>query len=165
MSFTCNICGKRHEGWPALSFDAPYNYHVLSDEDRSTTGYLDSDSCTIKRLKQTDRFIRCTLLQKVNEHCEDLNYGLWVSLSEKSFNDYKENFNNENHEAGYFGYISNLLPDYDSTLNIPMNVYIQRGTTRPLVAPHTDIDHSFAKDYFDGISKQIAEKRISAITG
>jgi hypothetical protein len=94
-----------------------------------------------------------------------LEYGLWVSMSEKSFADYKENFNNKNHEVGYFGYLTNLLPDYDNTLNIPMNVYTKKGTARPVIAPHTGIDHPFAKDYFDGISREKANKRISAILG
>jgi hypothetical protein len=66
-----------------------------------------------------DRFIRCTLTQKLIDHCEDLEYALWVSLSEKGFNDYFENFNNENHEAKYFGWLCNHLPDYEFPESFP----------------------------------------------
>ena len=73
---------------------------------------------------QTDTFIRCTLTQKVIDHCEDLEYELWVSLSAKSFQDYSDNFNNENHETKYFGWLSNDLPDYDfSEGGIPRQFY------------------------------------------
>ena len=54
---------------------------------------------------------------------KDLEYGLWVSLSEKSFNDYSENFNNENHEAKYFDWLCNDLPDYKFPKSIPTTVF------------------------------------------
>ena len=48
---------------------------------------------------QTDRYVRA---QKVNDSGEGLQYKVRVSLSEKSFNDYKENFHKDEDEAVYF---------------------------------------------------------------
>ena len=93
--YNCSVCGKIHEEWPALTFDSPDNYNELSVSEKETLGYLDSDFCVINYEDQIDRFIRCILIQKVNDHCEDLHYGLWVSLSEKSYIDYKENFDKD----------------------------------------------------------------------
>jgi len=163
IKYICNCCGQEHEEWPALTFVAPDSYDHLSDAEKEQIGELDSDFCTITYADQTDRFIRVTLTQKVTDHCEDLQYGLWVSLSEKSFQDYSDNFDNENHETGYFGWLSNRLPDYTFDKSIPMNVFARPGNQRPDIAPHDDFDHPFVHDYYNGITKAEAERRIKAM--
>jgi hypothetical protein len=162
MKYTCSSCGKEHDEWPALSYISPTNYDVLSEEDKTKIGELDTDFCIIKYNDQVDRFIRCTLTQKVIDHCEDLEYGLWVSLSEKSFDNYLENFENESHETTYFGWLSNDLPEYDfSSGSVPTTVITRTGDQRPEIVPHQDYDHPFVDDYFKGITKQEAERRIN----
>lgn len=37
------------------------------------------------------------------------------------------------------------------------------GNDRPEIFPHEDFDHPFVKDYYEGITKAEAEKRINAI--
>ena len=161
IKYICSCCGKEHEEWPALVYISPTNYDTLSDEDKKNIGELDTDFCIITHSDQTDRFIRCTLTQKVIDHCEDLEYGLWVSLSDKSFQDYSDNFNNENHETKYFGWLSNDLPDYDfSEGSIPTTAYTRTGNSRPEIVPHQDFDHPFVNDYYNGITKIEAERRI-----
>ena len=160
IKFICDSCGKEHESWPALAFISPDNYNCLSDEDKREIGEIDSDLCTINYSDQIDRFIRCVMIQKVNDHCENLDYGLWVSLSEKSFQDYTENFDNENHEAKYFGWLCNDIKGYNFTESIPTTVFVTKGNNRPEIFPHQDFDHPFVKDYYEGITKIEAEKRI-----
>ena len=113
IKFKCSCCGEIHEEWPALAFISPDNYNCLSEEDKKSIGYIDSDFCTINYNDQIGRFIRCTLIQKVNDHCEDLEYGLWVSLSEKSYVDYEKNFKKDSEEKGYFGWLCNDIIDYE----------------------------------------------------
>jgi len=158
--YICESCGQEHEEWPALSFVSPTSYDALSDEDKKNIAELDSDFCVIKYPDQTDKFIRCTLTMKVNDHCENLDYGLWVSLSEKSFQDYADNFNNENHETKYFGWLSNILLDYE-VASIPTTVFTRTGNQRPEIVPHEDFDHQFVRDYYNGITKKEAERRIA----
>jgi hypothetical protein len=43
---------------------------TLSEDDKKNIGQLDTDFCVITDSDQTDRFIRCTLTQKVIDHCE-----------------------------------------------------------------------------------------------
>ena len=160
MSFKCGICGEVHDAWPALAFDSPLNYSQLNEEKKKSIAELTSDFCIIKHENQTDRFIRCTLTQKVNEHDDGLDYGIWVSLSQKSFDDYRKNFENENHETGYFGYLCNDIPGYPSTLNIYMNVYTQKSGRRPTAVPQEKFVHPFVTDFYNGITKAAAEKRI-----
>jgi hypothetical protein len=159
-TFTCEKCGMEHENWPALSYISPSNYHNLSEEEKMNLGELSSDFCIIKYPDQTDRFIRGTLTQKVLDHCDNLDYGLWVSLSENSFNDYIENFDNGNYETKYFGWLCSNLPDYDFNVSVPTTVFTRSGNQRPEIVPHEDFDHPFVNDYYHGITKAEAEKRI-----
>ena len=161
MTYTCEICGQEHDDFPALAYNAPDSYYWLTEEKKvEYNAQLDSDFCSIEYPDQTDRFIRCVLVQKVNDYCQDLEYGFWVSLSEKSFNDYKENYDNENHETGYFGWLSSTIPQYKFDIDIPTDVITKRGNSRPEIIPHHGTDHPFVKDYYNGISKAEAEKRI-----
>ena len=161
VKFKCDCCGEIHEVWPALTFISPDNYNCLSENDKSNIATKDNDFCIIKNNEQIDRFIRCTLTQKVNDHCEDLDYGLWVSLSEKSFLNYEKYFKKEGAEEGYFGWLCNDIIDYEFSESIPMNVITRENGERPELIPHKDFDHPFVKDYYNGISKAEAEKRIS----
>lgn len=161
--YICHNCGQEHSEWPALAFNSPDNYSGLSEADKAAIATIDTDFCVIKHHDQTDRFIRCSLTQTVNDHCDNLEYGLWVSLSEKSFDDYSSSFNNENHETAYFGWLCNDIPGYEFSESIPTTVFTQTGNKRPEIVPHQDFDHPFVRDYYNGISKQEAEKRIEAM--
>jgi len=160
MKYTCSCCGQEHEEWPALTYPSPTAYLMLSEEEKQNIAQLNSDFCIIRHPEQIDRFIRCTLTQKVSDHCKDLDYGLWVSLSEESFEDYSDNFTNENYETKYFGWLSNNLSDYDFKKGIPTTVFTRLGNQRPEVVPHQNFDHPFVNDYYNGITKAEAEKRI-----
>ena len=161
--YRCPDCGQIHTNWPALAFDAPSHYHMLNKTDRRNIARLDSDFCEIRHEDQTDRFIRVTLNQRVLDNCEDLNYGLWVSLSEKSYRDYWEHYNDDDHITQYFGWLCSGLPEYDSTMSIPCTVFTQPDGQRPEIVPHEDHDHPFVRDYHHGISKAEAERRVAAM--
>lgn len=159
--YICRCCGQEHEGWPALTLNSPLYYKSLSEEEKNEIAKLNSDFCLIVNGDQTDRFIRCTLTLKVIDHCDNLEYGLWVSLNEKSYQDYLDNYNNENHLTYYLGLLSNKIPDYDDTTTIPATVKTRTGNRRPEIIPHEDFDHKFVTDYYHGIPKVEAERRIN----
>lgn len=163
VEFTCSCCGKVHEEWPALAYDSPDHYALLSDEDKENIAELTSDFCMIKYPDETDRFIRGVLFQKVNDYNENLDYGIWVSLSEKSFLDYKEHFNDNEYNATYFGWICNTLEGHDYTLSIPANVCLKGDGKRPEIIPHQNHEHPFVYEYYNGIIKAEAEKRIHSM--
>ncbi|MDF2933321.1 MAG: uncharacterized protein K0R36_2652 [Chryseobacterium sp.] len=64
----------------------------------------------------------------------------------------------------YFGWLANDLPDYDYD-SIPTNVEVDNSLGRPLILPHSSHDDRFVKDYYDGISKEEAERRINVVLG
>ncbi|MFT3823535.1 MAG: DUF2199 domain-containing protein [Chitinophagaceae bacterium] len=162
-SFICSCCGKEYNEWPSLAFDSPTSYHSLSEDYKANNAELNTDFCVICHPEQTDRFIRCVLIQKVNDRCDGLQYGLWVSLSENSFNDYRENYDNENYVTQYFGWLSNNIPGYHFDTAIPTTVITKTGNQRPEIVPHDDVDHPFVKDYYNGITIEEAERRINAM--
>jgi hypothetical protein len=158
--FKCSICGKIHDELPALGFMSPLYYEILDKKDKEEIAELSSDFCVINHENQTDRFIRTTLTVPINDVCQDLDYGIWVSLSEKSFNEYQTEFKNNVEGKTYFGMISNEIPDYEeSTLGLHVNVNVQGGGIRPQITLHR-IDHKLISDLENGISIQEAEKRI-----
>jgi hypothetical protein len=159
--YICSNCGQEHDEWPALTYSAPVYYNQLTEEEKLGNAELGSDICIIHNPEQTDRFIRCTMTQKVTDHCDDLEYGLWVSLSEESFEDYLDNFENDDHVMSYFGWLSNQLPGYEDMTQIPTTVFTRTGGRRPYIVPHEDFDHPFVRDFYNGITKQEAERRIA----
>ena len=120
QEYKCGICGEIHNDYPALAYPSPDSYYWLSDDEKiKYNAYLDSDFCKIEYPNQTDRFIRVVLKQKIINSQITLEYGLWVSLSESSYNDYFLNYNNENHQTQYFGWLNNNIPDYNFQESIP----------------------------------------------
>ena len=167
MTYTCSKCGEEHEEWPALIFPAPDFYTTLSEEEKQNTS-LTPDTCIIQHGEQIDRFIRCVMVQKVNEHCQDLEYGLWVSLSEKNFVDYVDNFYNQHHKAQYFGWLSNWMPEYAEFIWVKMHITVDNSDNqRPkaFVQIVNDPDIPLVRDYFQGISKEAAKARIAKLAG
>ncbi|PSG90808.1 DUF2199 domain-containing protein [Aurantibacter aestuarii] len=158
--FKCSTCGEIHDELPALGFISPFYYDTLNEKDKKEIAELSSDFCVITHEDQTDRFIRTTLTIPVNDIYEDLDYGIWVSLSEKSFNEYKSEFKNNIDGKTYFGMISNEIPDYkESTLGLHVNVNTRSGGMRPEISVHR-IEHDIISDLENGISIEEAEKRI-----
>ena len=159
-TYICSRCGKEHKTWPALAYFTPTAYFLLTKKEKKEIARLDSDFCVIRYPDETNWFIRCTLTQKVIDHCEDLDYGLWVSLSESDFEDYSAHFKSENHQASYFGWLSNVLPDYQFKEAIPTTVITGSGDHRPQIVPMEDYDDPLVEDYYNGITKEEAERRI-----
>lgn len=162
MKYICECCGEEKEDWPALAYQAPLFYLNLPEEEMENAD-LSSDFCVVETPEYKHRFIRTVMVQEVKDSCQDLEYGIWVSLSEKNFNEYVENYDNEEFEAGYFGWLSNFLPDYHFEENIPMNVVVNNKVGRPFIYPHDNFEHPFVHDFYNGISEAEAQKRINRI--
>ncbi|KQT33084.1 hypothetical protein ASG22_17840 [Chryseobacterium sp. Leaf405] len=162
MKYICQCCGGEKEDWPAIAYSAPYPYFHLTEEELKNSE-LTSDLCIIRYSDETCYFVRTVLVQEVNESCQDLDYGIWVSLSEKSFNEYVENYDNKEFEGECFGWLASYFHNYDFNENIPTDVFINNKIGRPFVYPHESCDHPFVKDFYNGISKEEAEKRINKV--
>ena len=158
--YRCNSCGQIHTELPALGFMTPFHFDILSERDKNETAEISEDFCIIHDPEQTDRFIRTVLSIRVHDTCETLDYGIWVSLSRESFEDYQKNFKTETIEPTYFGMICNEIKDYsETTLGLHVNVQVRKGGIRPEILPH-QAEHQLIKDWENGITIEEAEKRI-----
>lgn len=162
MKYICECCGEEKEDWPALAYDSPYFYSTLSEKEMENAE-LTSDLCIVETPEYKHRFVRAVLVQEVNDDCRDLEYGVWVSLSENSFTEYVENYDNKEFKAEYFGWLSTYLPDYDFSESIPTTVVVDNTIGRPFVFPHQSFEHPFVYDFYNGITKDEAEKRINRV--
>ena len=138
----------------------PFHFDILSEREKNEIAEISEDFCIIHYPEQTDRFIRTIFSIPVHDTCETFDYGIWVSLSQESFEDYQNNFKIETIERTYFGMICNEIIDYSvTTLGLHVNVQVRKGGIRPEILPH-QAGHQLIKDWENGISIEEAEKRI-----
>lgn len=164
MSFPCSVCGELHEERPAIAFNTPHYYHILSEEDKASLATLSEDFCIIEYGDQTDRFIRAVLNIPVKDSEFNMEYGVWVSLSEKNFEHYMDHFNDDLEGETFFGYLCSSIPGYENTLLLKTNVVCGTVNQRPQVFPHaSQSDNVFVKDFTEGISQEEADRRIHLI--
>ncbi len=163
FAFTCSCCGKIHEGSPSFGFKVPDHYARLTEEQKSSVGQISSDLCTITRDEGTDYFIRAVLEVPIHGVSEPFMWGLWVSLSEKSFRRYVATYDNPVEGDGFFGWVCNKVPWYPPAGSLATDVRVQLNGDRPLLVLHhgSANDHPLIVDQRNGISvvkaQEIAE--------
>jgi hypothetical protein len=98
----------------------------------------------------------------VVDHDEDFAYGVWSSLSKDSFDRVTTLWEDPARvdEPAYFGWLSNSIPGYEETLNLPLDVKTEAIDLRPTLWLH-DGDHALVREQQRGITmarvREIAE--------
>lgn len=136
FAFKCSCCGEIHEGSPSFGFRMPDQYACLSEAQRAAMGALTEDLCTITHEDGTDRFIRAVLEVPIHGFQEPFLWGIWVSLSEKSFNRYVDTYGDPVEGDGFFGWVCNEISVYPFGESRPADVRVQLGRARPTVMLH-----------------------------
>jgi hypothetical protein len=153
-----------HEGLPRdWAFDRPAQW----DGGKGGEDWLHSDLC-----RWTDDegdpafFIRGLLTIPVLDDPEDdLRYGVWSSLSERSFERILELWDDPARvdEPAYFGWFSNVLPGYPETLHLALDVVTSDLDLRPQFVLH-EADHPLVREQREGITlervREIAELNV-----
>ena len=153
ISFTCACCGETIEGLPDLGYAAPAYYDAMSEAERAARTYLDSDVCIIDG---DNRFIRVVCPVPIIGAEAYFGWGVWVSLSEGNFARYRDSFGDRDQSklGQLFGWLSNRLPGYPDTLNLPMTVVPQDDNQRPLAWINADrADHPLYVHQREGMDK------------
>jgi hypothetical protein len=94
-------------------------------------------------------------------------YGVWSSLSKKSFERLLELWDDPRRmeEPPYFGWLSNSIPGYPETLNLKVDVITRALDARPAIELH-DADHPLVIEQRHGITmdrvREIAEQNMHA---
>jgi hypothetical protein len=154
LRWTCSRCGSVHDGAPLdWSYDAPIYWHSLSEEERESRGRLSEDLCVIRDEDGDLFFIRGVLPIPVAGPEKEFRYGVWASLSEKSFRRVVDLWDDPSRteEPPYFGWLSNSISGYPETLSLKTNVHTRALNLRPLIELEPT-DHPLAVEQREGIS-------------
>ena len=89
----------------------------------------------------------------IEDHEEPFVYGVWSSLSEASFRRVVELWDDPARieEDPYFGWLSNSIPGYPETVNLPLSVITGSLELRPSFLLH-DGDHPLIREQREGIT-------------
>ena len=89
---------------------------------------------------------------------EEFQFGVWMSVSERSWNIYWDGYDDESYaEDGCFGYLSNTISVYPDSFNLPGDVYFQNEGFRPMVVLHNG-SHRLALDQQAGMPVEVVER-------
>lgn len=153
MRWTCSRCGKEHDGLPLdWAFDAPTYW----EGPRADGDFLNEDVC-VWTDDGGDRsyFVRGLIEIAVNDSEDTFAYGVWSSLSERSFERFMQLYDDpeRTREPAYFGWLSNVLPGYPRTLNLPLDVMTPELDLRPELRLHRG-DHPLILEQERGITRE-----------
>jgi hypothetical protein len=148
--FKCTSCNEWHEGMPTFGADAPLYFYGIPAEERANRCILESDTCVID---QEHFFVRGCLEIPVHGETESFIWGVWISLSRKSFEDFVACFDapKRSHVGPFFGWLSAELALYPSTENLKARVHLRNDGVRP----HIELEptnHPLAIEQRNGIS-------------
>lgn len=83
-------------------------------------------------------------------------WGIWVSLSERSFADYTAGLKSGQFDGPYFSWLGNILPGYPSPVGLKAQTFPQPGNDRPLVRLEVS-DHELSQDFHNGMAAERAQ--------
>lgn len=150
LEFRCSSCGEMHRGMPSFGTDAPLSYYEVPAEQRDTRCRLGSDDCVID---ETSYFVRGCIELPVHGEPEPFVWGVWVSLSEASFRQWREYLDTErrSHIGPFFGWLNAWLRPYPDTMNLKTRVHLRDHGIRPWIELEPT-DHPLAVEQRAGIS-------------
>jgi hypothetical protein len=149
--YICHTCGKHHPGPPMdFSVDVPYPYLTIPVEERKAHCYLTSDVCVIDG---KEFYVRGCLDIPVFDSPRPFTWGVWVSLSEKSFKRAMELWDDDGRdkEPPFFGWLCTRLSPYPDTGLLKTNVHLRPANQRPFIELEPT-DHPLAVEQRNGIT-------------
>jgi len=157
--FECAKCGEIHEGAPSAAFGAPDDYVAIPESERGENTVLSSDFCIVEG---RDRYIRCTLEIPIHDYHEGFLWGVWMSVSEENFDDYRAHFSDDNYKARYVGWLGNRLPGYPDTRDVVGAAVLNGDGQRPTIELEPS-DHPLSVDFRNGIDWERAGTQFELI--
>jgi hypothetical protein len=152
FEFVCVSCGQVHRGIPTFGADAPLAYYGIPEEERGTRCILGANDCVID---QQTYLIRGCIEIPVTGERDPFVWGVWVSLSEQSFEQYRQfrDIRKRSHVGPFFGWLNSWLKPYPDTTNLKTRVHLRDDGIRPYIELEPT-EHPLAIEQRVGISKQ-----------
>ena len=154
LTFECRRCGDTHVGLPAWHFDAPAQAAAVPMEERARRVDLTEDGCVIDG---EQFFVKGLLEIPVHGVREPFVWGVWLSLSESSFERYVALFHDGRRSAGtgFFGWLCNSVPHHPETQLLKTMLHVRAHPLRPWVELEPT-DHPLAVAQREGLSRTAA---------
>ncbi len=152
-TFICSRCGQVHEGPPlAYGADYPEAWAAVPEAQRRRRVVLSEEQCIIDK---KDFYVRARLVIPVVDGPEPFEWGVWVSLGQKSFMRMAEVWSTPGRESEppYPGWLQTELPGYPPTLNLKGKVHTRPVGERPTLELDS-IDHPLVAEQRRGITMQ-----------
>ncbi|QUP56708.1 DUF2199 domain-containing protein (plasmid) [Ralstonia syzygii] len=153
LRFQCAQCDEWHEGEPSVGFTLPDFLIDIPEQDRDARAWWSEDLCVVDN---QFFFVRACMEVPVVGVPEPFLWGIWVSLSERSFTDYRANLESGEVGGPYFSWLGNELPGYPSPVGLKFQTFPQPGNDRPLVRPEVS-DHPLSLDFHNGMTEARAK--------
>jgi hypothetical protein len=159
--WTCRCCGKQYDTLP-MSYApvAPDLWMSIPEAERGERGELTSDTCVI----DGKYFFVLGCLEIPVTGCQDrFNWGVWVSVSQQSFNRIGELWDAElrDTEPPFFGWLCTNISNYPQTFELKTQVHLRNSGIRPFIELEPT-DHPLAIEQRHGITIQRVEEIASA---
>jgi hypothetical protein len=149
FSYTCHTCGQVHAGMPSFGWDYPAEYLMLPEAERAQRSALTTETCVIDA---STFFVRGCVELPVHDSQEPFVWGLWVSLSERSFANYTAHYSGAGggKPEPLFGWLTTVPPMYPDALLKTM-VHLRPPPERPYIELEPT-NHPLAIEQREGIS-------------
>lgn len=153
MNFACTKCGQRHDlAELSLAAHEPSQWHRLTESEKLDSE-LTRDQCVIRTQDETAYFVAAVLEIPVAGTDSIFTWGVWVSLSEASFSETCEHWDDPDRErvGPHFGWLCTSLPGYPETLFLKTRVRQRPPGSRPILELEPT-EHPLAVHQREGIA-------------
>jgi len=152
FEFKCVGCGEIHRDMPAFGADKPLSYFAVPKEERDQRCVTSSDDCIIDAKQY---FVRGCLEIPVRGAEQAFEWGVWVSLSEASFRQWRDCFgqSKRSHIGPFFGWLNSWLKPYPDTVNLKTMAHLRDNGIRPRIELEPT-EHPLAMEQRNGISQE-----------
>jgi hypothetical protein len=158
--YECVRCGSHHDALPnCFLIPLPLPVHQVPERDRPGRVEASSDLCA---LDGEHFFILGNLDVKVRDSSDFVRWTVWTSLSKSNFARAMELWDTPGREAEppYFGWLCNLIPGYEPTLNLKTHVHTQAVGVRSLI--EVEPLHQLGLEQQDGITRERYDELVHA---
>ena len=151
--YKCPCCERVMTGLPAFTFQLPDYAHAIPIAERAARVEADAETCIVDG---EHYFLRSWFTVPIVGETEELEYGVWGTVSEANFNRYQEAERTGAALPGpMFSWFGSRLPLYEpSTLGLRSQLVTEVPGQRPRVAFHPDEAHPLAQDIRGGVSRE-----------
>jgi hypothetical protein len=161
VGYRCHVCSVWHDERPTcFGAELPAAIAGLSDIELRTRVERGSEQCI---LDGKHFFILGNLDVPIRGSSEHLTWTVWSTLSESNFERAAELWHTAGREseAPYFGWLSNQIPGYPTTVSIKLMVHTEPVGIRPRLRVIEE-GHPLAVDQEDGITEIRVQELIHA---